>query len=202
MSYSDYNDEEPTRPQFEAEERLKVYKDKDELIENIRNVLKGDRTKENEDKLFSIVQLHRALVLDIATQAYISKPGNSKLLDSINTILAQTEKSARDDRKERRQDRELEDNRANFATFVNALNEVASGRLEIPNYGNMAIVLDPLAPIIQPNGDYSMEIKNEELYQGHQILDAKEIETTFDIDDEPVIRVDDEGRDEEFDPDM
>ena len=43
MSYSDYNDEEPTRPQFEAEERLKVYKDKDELIENIRNVLKGDR---------------------------------------------------------------------------------------------------------------------------------------------------------------
>ena len=201
MSYADYN-EEPTAIQFEAEEKLKVYKDKDELIDNIRNILKGDRTKENEDKLFSMVQLHRTLVLDIATQAYIAKPGNSKLLDSINTILAQTEKSARDDRKERLKDRELEDNRANFATFVNALNEVAQGRLEIPNYGSMAIVLDPLAPIIQPNGDYSMEIKSEELHQGHQILDAKEIEQTFDIDDEPVIRVDGETVDDGFDPDM
>lgn len=202
MSYADYNDEEPTRPQFMPEEKLKTEKDKDELIANIRSILHGERNKENEDRLFSLVQLHRTLVLDIATQAYIAKPGNSKLLDSINTILAQTEKSARDDRKERAKDRELEDNRANFATFVNALNEVASGRLEIPNYGNMAIVLDPLAPIIQPNGDYSMEIKNEELHQGHQHLDAKEIEQTFDIDDEPVIRVDDEGRDEEFDPEM
>lgn len=201
MSYADYN-EEPTPIQFEAEEKMKVYKDKDELIKNIRDILHGDRNKENEDKLFSMVQLHRTLVLDIATQAYIAKPGNSKLLDSINTILAQTEKSARDDRKERAKDRELEDNRANFATFVNALNEVSQGRLEIPNYGNMAIVLDPLAPIIQPNGDYSMEIKSEELHQGHQILDSKEIEQTFDIDDEPVIRVDGETVDEGFDPDM
>ena len=201
MSYADYN-EEPGAIQFEAEEKHKTYKDKDELIKNIRDILKGDRNKENEDKLFSMVQLHRTLVLDIATQAYIAKPGNSKLLDSINTILAQTEKSARDDRKERAKDRELEDNRANFATFVNALNEVAQGRLEIPNYGNMAIVLDPLAPIIQPNGDYSMEIKSEELHQGHQILDAKEIEQTFDIDDEPVIRVDGETVDDGFDPDM
>lgn len=202
MSYADYNDDDAGPIHFEAEGKLQTEKDKDQLIADIRKILHSDRNKENEDKLFSLVQLHRALVLDIATQAYIAKPGNSKLLDSINTILAQTEKSARDDRKERAKDRELEDNRANFATFVNALNEVASGRLEIPNYGNMAIVLDPLAPIIKPNGDHSMEIKSEELYQGHQILDAKEIEQTFDIDDEPVIRVDDEGRDEEFDPDM
>lgn len=202
MSYADYNDEEPTRPQFMPEEKLKSEKDKDELIKAIQNCLTGDQTKDSESSLLNLVQRHRNLVLDIATQTYISKPNNPKLLDSINTILAQLEKSVRDERKERLKDRELEDNRANFATFVNALNEVASGRLEIPNYGNMAIVLDPLAPIINPNGDHSMEIKSEELYQGHQILDAKEIEQTFDIDDEPVIRVDDEGRDEEFDPDM
>lgn len=201
MSYADYN-EEPTPINFEAEGKLKSEKDKDGLIAAIQACLSGPQDKEKESSLLNLVQKHRNLVLDIATQTYISKPNNPKLLDSINTILSQLEKSVRDERKERLKDRELEDNRANFATFVNALNEVASGRLEIPNYGNMAIVLDPLAPIIQPNGDYSMEIKSEELHQGHQILDAKEIEQTFDIDDEPVIRVEGETVDDGFDPDM
>lgn len=202
MSYSDYNDEIHPRPQ--SEEKLKTEQDKDELIKSIQKVLNGDRNKENEGMLFSLVQRHRTLVLDIATHTYISKPNNPKLLDSINTILAQLEKSARDDRKERRQDKELEDNRANFATFVNALNEVSAGRLEIPNYGNMAIVLDPLAPIINPGNDYSLIIKEEELYQGHQSIDSKEVEKSFDIDDEPVIRVDDDEDEdsEEFDPNM
>lgn len=186
MSYEDYGDE--LHPQGQPDDRLPSEKTKDELIEELRAILHGDKTKENEDRLFKTVQLHRTLVLDIATKAYLAKPGNSKLLDSINTILAQTEKSARDDRKERAKDKELEDNRANFATFVNALNEISAGKISMPNYGTAAIILDPLAPMLGLSDNPDDEIKQEELYQGHQIVDSKEIEASF-ADDEDEVRI-------------
>jgi hypothetical protein len=178
MAYEDYGDEIHPAPQ--SEEKLKTEKDKDQLIKDIQFVLSGGRgDKDNENELINIVQKHRTLVLDIATQTYISKPNNPKLLDSINTILAQLEKAVRDDRKERLKDKELEDNRANFATFANALNEITAGRIVVPNYGTQAIILDPMAPMINLSVNPDDEIKGEELYQGHQIVDSKEIEASF-----------------------
>lgn len=196
----DHDDE--IHPAPPSDDKLKTVSDKDALIADINKILKGPQDKASESELVTMIQKQRTLMLDIATQTFINKPNNPKLLDSINTILAQLEKTVRDDRKERLKDRELEDNRANFATFVNALNEVAAGKLVIPNYGNQAFVLDPLAPIIRIE-DPDEEIKDDELYQGRQIVDSKEIEKTFDEDDlEVEVNTTDapEDDDEEFDP--
>lgn len=164
-------------PPVEGTKNDLLIKDKDVLIANINAILKKDPSKESENELISLVQKQRTLLLDIATQTYISKPGNCKLLDSINTLIGQLEKSVRDDRKEALKNRELESNKANFASFVNALNEVAAGKLEIPNYGDMGIILDPLKPVTQLSSE--SQIKSEELDQGSIIVDSKQIEESF-----------------------
>lgn len=164
-------------PPVEGTKNDLLIKDKDVLIANINAILKKDPSKESESELISLVQKQRTLLLDIATQTYISKPGNCKLLDSINTLIGQLEKSVRDDRKEALKNRELESNKANFASFVNALNEVAAGKLEIPNYGDMGIILDPLKPVTQLSSE--SQIKSEELDQGLIIVDSKQIEESF-----------------------
>lgn len=198
----EHNDD--IHPAPPSDDKLKTVKDKDELIASLNAILKGPMGKEEESNLIKMVQRQRTLMLDIATQTFISKPNNPKLLDSINTLLAGLEKTIRDDRKERLRDRELEDNKANFATFVNALNEVTAGKLTIPNYGNMAIVLDPMAPMLGLSDDPDDGIKHDELHQGRQIVNTKEIEASFEEgDDEIEINTsEEEDDDSEFDPDM
>ena len=88
-------------PPVEGTKSDVLIKDKDVLIKNINSILKKDPTRETEDELINLVQKQRTLLLDIATQTYISKPSNCKLLDSINTLVSQLEKSVRDDRKEK-----------------------------------------------------------------------------------------------------
>lgn len=198
-----YDEEQDVHPPVQTDDRLQKEKDKDALIADIQAILNGGHSVENETSLIKIVQKQRSLLLDIATQTFINKPNNPKLLDSINTILAQMEKTIRDDRKERLRDRELEDNKANFATFVNALNEVSAGRLVLPTFGSMPINLDPLADggtfFTTDNPDE--DISDEEMYQGRQILDSKKIEEAFEIDPETPVAVFVEDNDgEEFDP--
>lgn len=185
-----------------SDDKLKTVQDKDALIAEINKLLKGPQDKEAESTLINTVQRQRNLLLDIAMQTIINKPNNPKLMDSINTILAQIEKTIRDDRKERLKDRELEDNRANFATFVNALTEVSNGKIVMPTYGSGSFVLDPLAPIIRIE-DPDDEIKPEEIMQGHHIVDTKEIEASFAEDDEYDVNTSEEpdpDEDTDWDP--
>ena len=165
-------------PPVEGTKSDVMLKDKDVLISNINAILKKDQNSETENELINLVQKQRTLLLDIATQTYISKPSNCKLLDSINTLIGQLEKSVRDNRKELQKTKEMEDNKTSFAAFVNALNEVANGKLVIPNYGDMGIILDPLKPVTQL--DSETMIKVEELAQGLIVVDSKEIEESFD----------------------
>lgn len=165
-------------PPVEGTKSDVMLKDKDVLISNINAILKKDQNTETENELINLVQKQRTLLLDIATQTYISKPSNCKLLDSINTLIGQLEKSVRDSRKEVQKAKEMEDNKTSFAAFVNALNEVANGKLVIPNYGDMGIILDPLKPVTQLNSETM--IKAEELAQGLIVVDSKEIEESFD----------------------
>lgn len=165
-------------PPVEGTKNDAMLKDKDVLISNINAILKKDQNSETENELINLVQKQRTLLLDIATQTYISKPSNCKLLDSINTLIGQLEKSVRDNRKELQKAKEMEDNKTSFAAFVNALNEVANGKLVIPNYGDMGIILDPLKPVTQL--DSETMIKAEELAQGLIVVDSKEIEESFD----------------------
>lgn len=164
-------------PPVEGTKSDAMLKDKDVLISNINAILKKDQNSETENELINLVQKQRTLLLDIATQTYISKPSNCKLLDSINTLIGQLEKSVRDNRKELQKAKEMEDNKTSFAAFVNALNEVANGKLVIPNYGDMGIILDPLKPVTQL--DSETMIKAEELAQGLIIVDSKQIEESF-----------------------
>lgn len=170
-----YENESVTYNKPEVE---KTYKTSSELITSINLILnKGDHQDVNNE-LLDHLSKYRTLLLDTATLAYISKPGNSKLLDSISTIIAQLEKNVRENRKEKAKAKELEDNKTSFAAFVNALNEVANGKLVIPNYGDMGIILDPLKPVTQLNSETM--IRPEELDQGLIVVDAKEIEESFD----------------------
>ncbi|QDB70388.1 hypothetical protein CF8_0219 [Aeromonas phage CF8] len=153
-------------------------KTKDELMAQLQTILDKGNTKEAESELIDCVQRNRRLMLDVATATFIKKPSNSKLLDSINTLLAGMEKTIRENRKEKLKDRELEDNKANFGTFINALNEVTSGKLKLPTYAGMALVLDPLKPLTELSIDE--QINEGELDQGRTEIDIAEIEATFD----------------------
>lgn len=197
-------DESPAPTQYD--DRLKKEKEKDQLIEDLQSVLNGGHSIENETSLLNIVQKQRRLLLDIATQTFIHKPNNPKLLDSINTLLGQMEKAVRDDRKERLRDRELEDNKASFATFANALVEITAGRIKMPTFGTM-LTLDPLgdeSKVFFETDDPDDAIKEEELIGRRQILDSKKIQESFDIEDEPKLNLTDESEedDSEFDPEM
>lgn len=153
-------------------------KKKDEFIAEINRILNKDGDRHtNESDLIKMLTKQRTLLLDVAMHTYISKPSNCKLLDSINTLSALLERTVRDDRKERAKEKEQEDNRANFATFVNALNEVAAGKLVLPNYGDRAMILDPLKPIHTLGVDDA--IKEGELDQGVLEISIEEIEATF-----------------------
>lgn len=170
------------------ENKLPQEIEKEKLISDIQTILNGEHSVDSEKSLLNIVQKQRKLILDIATSTFINKPNNPKLMDSINTLLGQMEKSVRDDRKERLKDRELEDNKANFATFVSALNEVTAGRLVMPTFADFNMPLDPFADkklFVTDNPDE--EITEEEKFQGRQILDSKKIEEAFEIDPEQQI---------------
>lgn len=196
----DHDDE--IHPAPPSDDKLKTVQDKDALIAEINKLLRGPQDKDSESELIRTVQKQRNLLLDIATQTFINKPNNPKLLDSINTILAQIEKTVRDDRKEKLKDKELEDNRANFATFVNALTEISAGKVVMPTYGNGSFVLDPMAPIIIIE-DPDDEIKPEEIAQGHMTIDTKAIEASFEDDgseDVNTSEAPDPDEDTEWDP--
>lgn len=196
----DHDDE--IHPAPPSDDKLKTVQDKDALIAAINKLLRGPQDKESESELIRTVQKQRNLLLDIATQTFINKPNNPKLLDSINTILAQIEKTVRDDRKEKLKDKELEDNRANFATFVNALTEISAGKVVMPTYGNGSFVLDPMAPIIIIE-DPDDEIKPEEISQGHMTIDTKAIEASFEDDGSEDVNTSEEpdpDEDTEWDP--
>ena len=152
-------------------------KQKDELMSQLQAALNKDNSKEAENELLNIVQKNRQILLDVATNTFLSKPNNPKLLDAINSLMGALEKSVRDDRKERLKDRELEDNKAKFANFVNALNEISAGKLVLPTYGDMALVLDPMQPLVEL--DKQNAIKDGELEQGRIMLDPKEIEASL-----------------------
>lgn len=183
--------------------RLAQEKDKDALIASIQSILNKPNSVESENELITLVQQQRRLMLDIATATFIKKPNNPKLLDSINTILSQIEKTVRDDRKEKLRNRELEDNKANFASFVNALNEVANGKIVLPSYSATNIALDWDKPLIDLN-DPDLAISDEELFMGRQDVDPKKIAESFEIDEHPEPKlgsVGDPDEDEgEFDP--
>lgn len=199
-----YDEEDSIHPpvytnDHKDENKLVQEKEKEALINEIQLILNAGHSVDNEKSLLNIVQKQRKLILDIATTTFLNKPNNPKLMDSINTLLGQMEKSVRDDRKERLRDRELEDNKANFATFVNALNEVSAGRLVMPTFAEFQMPLDPFAEHkLFKTDNPDEDISEEEKFQGRQILDSKKIEEAFEIDPEQRINTS-EKMPEDFD---
>lgn len=180
MFPSDEDDEIHAEVDANYDSTLKIEKDKDQLIQSISDILGKPQTTETENELITLVQQQRRLLLDIATTTFIKKPNNPKLLDSINTILAQIEKTVRDDRKEKLKNKELEDNKVSFGAFVNALNEVAAGKIVLPSYSGRDIAADFETPLIDLS-DPDLAITDEELFIGRQEVDAKQIANEFEI---------------------
>lgn len=160
-------------PNSPHEKRLQ---EKQRLLQELQTIIDKPLDEDSENELLTAMQQHRRLLLDVAMETFMKKPSAS-ILDSINSLLGSIEKKTRDDRKEKAKVKEREDNKASFSMFVNALNEVANGTLKIPNYGNTAIILDPLQPFI--NLDEKESFRDGELLQGRVELDVKEVEDTL-----------------------
>lgn len=163
-----------------TDNRTQLDIDKENLIKKINEILNDENSVEKENELINAVQKQRALLLDIATTTFLHKPNNPKLLDAINSVIAGIEKTIRDNRKEKLKDRELEDNKTNFGKFVNALNEISNGKVNIPTYENLPFILDPLKPVIDIDSNSSLEITEGELTQGREYVDPKEVNTEED----------------------
>lgn len=92
-------------------------------------------------------------------------------------MLAQMEKTIRDDRKEKAKKKENENNALGFSQLMEALGNISSGNIKLPSFDMKDFILDPSKPLIDEE-DKSMEpIKLEELEQGNKLVD---------LDGEPV----------------
>lgn len=202
--YDDDQEEDGVVP-YEVDNKLVQEKEKEVILKQLQEALNKGNDKESQNEVINLVNQHRRLLLDIATVSYLNKPGNAKLLDSINTILSQIEKSVRDDRKEKMKDKELEDNKVSFANFVSALSEITAGKISMPNYGSEGLPFNVDFKLMEGEDDPDMEIKDEELSQGRQVIDTKEVEASFDLEDiAPKLNLTDPAEDDgsEFDPNM
>jgi uncharacterized protein (DUF885 family) len=160
-------------PNSPHEKRLQ---EKQKMILELQTIIDKPLSEDSENELLTVMQQHRRLLLDVAMETFMKKPSAS-ILDSINSLLGSIEKKTRDDRKEKAKVKEREDNKASFSMYVNALNEIAAGNIKIPNYGDTAIVLDPLKPFIEL--DERNELREGELLQGRIELDVKEVEESL-----------------------
>lgn len=138
------------------------------VIENIQKALRPNDEDPEQKGLIQAIQEHRQLILDIASNAYICKPGDPKFLEALSTLISQMEKTVRDDRKERMKKQEQEDNKVSFRQMVDALKSLATGELDIPTFGDTDMILDP-SKSLNLLGDVG-KIRPDEIVTGHVML--------------------------------
>lgn len=162
------------------EEKTNKYID---CVLNIQQLFSKGYSKENGDALINYLQKQRSLILELMLDNFIKKP-NPKMADSINTLMAQMEKSVRDDRNEAMKAKAMETSKETFALFAKSLSAVIDGTLEIPNFGPSSLLLDPMKQLVDDN---EAKIKPEELVMGVVQVDDKAIEQSIIADSNAVI---------------
>lgn len=141
----------------------------EKALQQLRKAITGDLEDLDQEELVKVIQQNRAFVLEYALSAYLDNPKNAHLLEGVTQILAQVEKTVRDDRKERMKKKDSETNQLGFAQLMDALNTISTGGIKLPVFDFKDFILDPSKPIVQsPNAD---PINDDELTQGNFIVD-------------------------------
>lgn len=141
-----------------------------EVMTSIQKALNPNDEDAEQKSLIDAIQQHRTLILDISSLAFSKKPGDPKLLEAISSLLAQMEKSVRDNRKESQKKKDAEDNKVSFRQMVDALQSLSSGDIILPTFSNNRVFLDPNVSLTQVAPDLG-KIKDAEIEMGQQMLD-------------------------------
>lgn len=162
-------DVENTEIKFDNTKELSKH---EKCVLDIQNIFDKGYTPSNGNLLINYIQKQRTLLIEIMLDNFMKRP-NPKMADSMNTLLAQMEKSVRDDRKEAVKAKEMETSKETFELFSKSLNAVIDGRIHIPTFGEQSLLLDPLKPLIAPS---DAKFKPGEFQLGRQEIDIKPIE--------------------------
>lgn len=160
---------ENTKINFNETEEISKH---EKCILDIQNIFNKGYTPANGNQLINYIQKQRTLLIEIMLNNFMKRP-NPKMADSMNTLLAQMEKSVRDDRKEAVKAKEMETSKETFELFSKSLNAVIDGRIHIPTFGKQSLILDPLKPLLPPE---QTKFKPGEFVVGRQEIDLKPIE--------------------------
>lgn len=180
----DTNHLTPAPPIINTENEVVEFEDEEDIpqedkymkcVQDIQDIFKKGYSPDNGKRLVDFVQKQRSLILELMLQSFMNRP-DPKMGDSLNTLMAQIEKSVRDDRKEALKAKELETSKETFELFSKSLGAVINGHIAIPTFGMQSLVLDPMKSIMSPD---VAKIKPEELLQGNILVDHKKIEETL-----------------------
>lgn len=145
------------------------------IITKMREALVRNPDDPEQVSLVDIVQENRALLLQYAMSQYLLNPKSASLLEGVTSLIAQMEKTVRDDRKEKAKKKENENDMISFNQMLEAMKNISSGKIIIPSFDMSDFILDPgksliMSPDIAP-------ISPEELVQGNALvgLDAEPI---------------------------
>lgn len=139
-------------------------------LEQIRNTI--ERTDEDPDQagLITAVQQNKSILLNYAMLAYMRNPTNPKMLESITSLLAQIEKTVRDDRKEKARAKEKEDDKLTFNQMMDAMKQISSGQIQLPTFNIGSFLLDPSKSLLPATSEMT-PITQAELEQGNSLVD-------------------------------
>ena len=135
------------------------------MIQALQQGMNGNLDDIDQEQLIKALQNNRSHILQFALQAYINNPKSASLLEGVNALLGQIEKTVRDDRKERAKKRESEGNRLVFSQMLEAMDKIASGSVNMPSFEFTQFILDPSKPLVNPDS-FKNDIKPDELVQG------------------------------------
>lgn len=142
-----------------------------ECVKSIQNIVNRGYSQKNGAELIDYIQRQRSVILEVMVTCFSNKP-TPAMADSMNTLIGQMEKSVRDERKEALKAKELETSKETFELFRHALENVVSGVIQMPTFGQQSLELDPLGG----DSKETFEFKEGEFDMGVKIVDTKQIE--------------------------
>lgn len=138
------------------------------ILAALKKAIEGTEEDVDQVALIKVIQDNRAFVLQFAMQAYLDNPKNAHLLEGVTAIIAQIEKTVRDDRKERMKKKENENNQVAFSQMLEAMKNISSGAIAIPVFDQTDFILDPTKSLLELAS--VAPIKPEELEMGNGLV--------------------------------
>lgn len=151
--------------------RPQVHPDDHPVLSTLKSIVSKGYNVQSGTALIACLQQQRSTVLEILMEAFRRKP-TPGMTEAIGAIMNQLEKSVRDDRKEALKSKELETTQEMFELFSRSLNEVISGNVVLPTFGQEAFNLTPTQSFTGEDEQFA----EDELQMGIEIIDIKPIE--------------------------